>query len=308
MQLTLMVLAAGMGSRYGGLKQLDPVGPGGEILLDYAVYDALRAGFDRLLFLIRKDFETEFRDKVLPRFEGRIQADIAFQDTTSLPCSYQSPAGREKPWGTCHAVWCAKDQLPGPFAVLNADDYYGVGAFSVLAAALRAGSAAAGPSVARYCMVGFLLDRTLSEHGAVSRGICSSSNGMLESIEEVTGIRRGPDGISGVGEDGNARFLKGDETVSMNCWGFQPSIFPLLEKELLEFLQAHGEELKSESYLPTAVQSMVKSGKAAIDVLSSPDPWFGMTFQEDREEVRTRLLQLVQSGVYPAKLTSFPTR
>src|SRR4051812_49039441 len=221
MPLTLVILAAGMGSRYGGLKQVDPVGPSGETMLDFAVFDAIRAGFDHVVFVIRRDFESAFREQVARRFEKRIAVDYVFQALTELPAGFRPPAGREKPWGTGHAVWCARQAVKSNFAVINADDFYGAQSFAQLATFLRAADPHAVP--ARFAMVGFRLANTLSDHGAVSRGICAvGADGELRSIVEQTNIQPG--------ELGPGKKFSGGEPVSMNCWGFTPALFPLLER------------------------------------------------------------------------------
>jgi NDP-sugar pyrophosphorylase family protein len=290
---TLLVLAAGMGSRYGGLKQIDPVGPSGETILDYAVFDAARAGFGRVVFVIRRDFEAVFRAQVGARYAGRIGVDYVFQALDALPGGAVPPAGREKPWGTGHAVWCARDAIAGPFAVVGADDFFGAEAFRQLAGFLsRPAGPAGGPH--RFAMVGYRLDRTLSEHGTVSRGICRvGPGGRLESIEERTGI----DGTALA-----AAGLRGDETVSMNCFGFTPAIFPALDAQMRAFLAARGGEPKSEFYLPAAVSAMIAQGAATVEVLPTGDSWFGVTNRADKPRVEAALAALVAAGVYPRKL------
>jgi hypothetical protein len=290
---SLLVLAAGMGSRYGGLKQLDPVGPGGETILDYAVFDAVRAGFGRVVFVIRRDFESEFREKVGSRYAGRVAVEYVFQARDALPGGALPPAGREKPWGTGHAVWCARAALPGPFAVVGADDFFGAEAFRRLADFLaRPAGPAGGPH--RFAMVGYRLDRTLSEHGTVSRGLCRvGPGGKLVAIEERHGIDRAALAASG---------LRGDETVSMNCFGFTPALFPALEEQLREFLAAHGGDLKAECYLPAAVSAMIAQGRATLEVLPTGDAWFGVTNRADKPRVEAALVALVQAGIYPPRL------
>jgi hypothetical protein len=290
---TLLVLAAGMGSRYGGLKQLDPVGPGGETILDYAVFDAVRAGFGRVVFVIRRDFEKEFREKIGARYAGRVAVEYVFQSRDALPGGAVPPAGREKPWGTGHAVWCARGAIAGPFAVVGADDFFGAEAFRRLAEFLaRPAGPAGGPH--RFAMVGYRLDRTLSEHGTVSRGICRvGPAGKLMAIEE----RHGIDGAALA-----AGGLRGDETVSMNCFGFTPAIFSALEAQLGEFLAARGADPKSEFYLPAAVSTMIAQGAATVDVLPTGDSWFGVTNRADKPRVEAALAALVAAGVYPPRL------
>lgn len=290
---TLLVLAAGMGSRYGGLKQLDPVGPKGETLLDYSVHDAIRAGFGRVVFLIRRDIEKEFREKVGARYDGKVTVGYAFQELNDLPGGFSPPAGRTKPWGTAHAVWCARDAVAENFAAINADDFYGAQTFRVMAEFLRGTDANARP--AQFAMAAFRLGRTLSEHGTVARGICEvGPDELLRSIEELTDIARRSDGeIASSG-----RVLEEETPVSMNFWGFSPQVFPLLEKELLRFLAADGGSDKAECYLPSAVTGMTESGAAQVRVLPTASDWFGVTYREDRERVVRSIAALTAGGDY----------
>ncbi len=313
MQPTLLVLAAGMGSRYGGLKQIDPVGPGGETVLDYAVFDAVRAGFGRVVFVIRRDFEAIFREQVGAKYAGRIAVDYVFQSLDALPSGRRPPLGREKPWGTGHAVWCARGVIRENFAVINADDFYGANSFVQLANFL--GGAGRGTAPARgavapveFAMVGFRLDRTLSENGAVARGVCTVASGHLRAIVEQTGLH--------ATDVGPGQKFGGDETVSMNCWGFTPEIFPALDEQLQAFLDfpAQGgavpaaaavDPLKGEFYLPAAVAAMMGKGEAVVRVLPTVGTWFGVTYREDKPRVQAAVAELVRSGAYPAKL--FPS-
>lgn len=293
----LLVLAAGMGSRYGGLKQIDPVGPAGETVLDYSVYDALAAGFGKLVFVIRRDFESTFREKVGRRFESRAEVRYVYQELDCLPGGVQVPAGREKPWGTGHAVWCAARDLSEAFAVINADDYYGADSFRQLGQALASADVSASP--APCCMVGFRLANTLSEFGAVSRGICTvDAQRRLLAVNEATGIE-----ARQVAADGRATY-RGDEIVSMNCWGFTPAIFPSLERQFSAFLAQRGGELKSEFYIPSAVTGLIAELVATVSVLPTNSSWFGVTYREDRPHVVAALRALVQAGVYPERLWS----
>ncbi len=294
MTLTLVVLAAGMGSRYGGLKQVDPMGPSGETVLDYSVHDAVRAGFGRVLFIIRRDFEAEFRAVIGARFQGRLQVDYVFQGLDSLPAGHGLPAGRTKPWGTGHAVWCAREALDGPFAVVNADDFYGAGSFERLALFLRAaGTAKAHPP--EFAMVGFSLVNTLSEHGAVSRGVCTvGADGVLQSIDEHTGIL--------AIEVGRGHKYPPATTVSMNCWGFTPAFLPMLDARWRAFLAVHGASEKTEFYLPFAVNDLLMSGETCVHVLPTSDQWFGVTYREDKPRVQTAIAALVATGAYPSPL------
>jgi len=285
---TLLVLAAGMGSRYGGLKQIDPVGPSGETVLDYAVYDAIRAGFGRVVFVIRRDFEGPFRSTVILKYSGRIEADVVFQSADDLPSGCAGPASREKPWGTGHAVWSARAAVSGPFAVINADDFYGASSYAHLAAFLG------GARGTRYAIVGFRLARTLSESGTVSRGVCRAEHGRLISITEETAISPA--------DVGAGRRLSGSEIVSMNFWGFTPSIFEGLERGLRSFLAARGSEPQAEFYLPVAVSDLIASGGAVVDVLPSDEPWFGITYRQDHTRVVAAIAGLVGREAYPAQL------
>ncbi len=277
-----------MGSRYGGLKQIEPVGPAGETLLDYAVFDARRAGFGRVVFVIREEFAAAFRAVVGAKYSGRIDVAYAFQSVSDLPPVFSPPTGREKPWGTGHAVWCARSELSGPFAVINADDFYGADSFAQLAAFLGAATGA------RFAMVGFRLANTLSEHGAVSRGVCRAEDGRLVSIVEEQGITSG--------EVGPGRRFTGAEIVSMNCWAFTPALFPGLDAELLAFLAERGSEAASELYLPVAISALIARGDAIVRVLPTESAWFGVTFREDRPRVQSALAGLVAAGEYPAEL------
>lgn len=294
MQLTLVVLAAGMGSRYGGLKQVDPMGPSGETVLDYSVYDAMRAGFGRVLFIIRRDFEAEFRAVIGARFANRIQVDYVFQELDALPAGHVLPAGRTKPWGTGHAVWCAREALDGPFAVVNADDFYGAGSFVRLAVFLRA-SCEVRANPPEFAMVGFQLANTLSEHGAVSRGVCSvGGDGILNGIEEHTGIL--------AEEVGPGRRYAPDTIVSMNCWGFAPAFLGLLDARWRAFLAMNGTAEKTEFYLPFAVNDLLASREASVHVLPTDDQWFGVTYREDKPRVQAAIAALVATGAYPSPL------
>ena len=287
----LLVLAAGMGSRYGGLKQLDPVGPRGETLLDYSVRDAVDAGFERVVFLIRRDIEKEFRGKIGARYEGVVPVGYAFQELGDLPGGFTPPPGRTKPWGTAHAVWCARDAVDTPFAAINADDFYGAESFRRIAEFLSSVDSAAQP--AHFAMVAYRLDKTLSEHGTVARGICEvGDDGLLRGVEELTDIAREAGGSIICA----ARQLAPAAQVSMNFWGFTPQVFPLLGEELQRFLAGQAASEKAECYLPAAVAQMIAAGQARVRVLPTTSDWFGVTYREDRARVVEALASLGSSG------------
>jgi len=293
MQPTLLVLAAGTGSRYGGLKQIDPVGPSGETILDYSVFDALRSGFGRVVFVIRKDFEVMFREKIGAKYAGRIAVDYVFQAVDALPVGFTVPDGREKPWGTGHATWCAREAMHEPFAVINADDFYGADSFRQLADFFNQASGA------NAAMVGFRLANTLSENGAVSRGVCRvGTSGALLGVTEHTGIL--PE------EVGSGRKLAADTIVSMNCWGFTPEIFPRLDERFRTFLANAITEapLKAEFYLPGAISDLISRKEIGVRVLPTTSSWFGVTYREDKPRVVAALTELVRAGQYPEKLWS----
>jgi len=309
MKPTLLILAAGMGSRYGGLKQIDPMGPGGETLLDYSVFDALRAGFGRAVFVIRPDFEEAFRERVLARFSGRIETAIAYQTLDMLPPGFPLPPGREKPWGTTHAILCAREQVHGPFAMINADDFYGRDSFAVLGRRL----VHLPNESTDYCMVGFTLANTLSEHGTVARGVCRTDDSRTEhksflaDIQELTNVGRVAGGhVEGTGTSATGTNhivrLSGQEPVSMNMWGFTPAIFPQLDAAFREFLATHGGDLKSECYIPMTVGSLVHARQATCEVLPTTSSWFGATYAEDKPLVQASLAALVAAGEYPPSL------
>lgn len=283
---SLVVLAAGMGSRYGGLKQLDPVGPSGEIILDYSVRDALAAGFAKVVFVIRREMAGLFRESVGARYEATTEIAYAFQELDQLPGGRVAPSGRTKPWGTGHAVLAAQSLIREPFAVINADDYYGPSGFRSLAGFLREASPG------RHAMIGYRLDRTLSENGPVSRGICRvDDTGHLVGIQEMTAIARGEDGV--IRAEGVPPItLTGEEPSSMNFWGFGSDVFEGLERLCEEFLEERGNDPKAEFYLPAAVGSLVTSGEASVTVLSSDDAWMGLTYPDDKPGVVAALAEL----------------
>ncbi len=296
---TLVVLAAGMGSRYGGLKQIDPVGPHGEFIIDYSVFDAHRAGFGKVVFIIRKDIEKDFKEQIGSRYDGIIPVEYAYQDLDDLPGDYERPEGRTKPWGTGHAVWAARNAVNEPFAVINADDFYGESGFALLADWL----VKCRPDSADFSMCGFTLEKTLSDHGTVSRGICSrDGQGLLEDVEEHTGIGRSAGEISGKNGKGETVAFRGYEIVSMNMWGFTPALFAHLERLFTDFLSQKGKEEKSEFYLPFAIDELIKSEVTRVDVLHSRDNWFGVTYREDKPLVVAALGVLIREGRYPERL------
>lgn len=292
---TLLILAAGMGSRYGGLKQLDEVGPSGGAIIDYSIYDARQAGFGKVVFLIRKDLEKAFRDRFSSLLNGKIDYEFAYQELDMLPLGYHVPAGREKPWGTGHAVWCARNQVNGPFAVINADDFYGRGAYQVLVDNMK-------PNTTDHIMVAYHLKNTLSKHGHVSRGVCTTdSKGYLQDVEEHTKIFMKDDKIV-FDNQGHLQEIAPETPVSMNFWGFQPSYFDWLDKYFTAFLDEQGDQLKSEYFIPTVVNYLISGGKEKVKVLESDAEWFGVTYREDKLEVTQRIADLTRSGVYPEKL------
>lgn len=297
---TLLILAAGMGSRYGGLKQLDPMGPHGETVLDYSVFDALRGGFGKVVFVIRRDFEEEFKTKVGSRFDQKVPVEYAFQDLHSLPEGFSVPEGRVKPWGTTHAVLAAEANIHEPFAMINADDFYGHDAFAKLAANLQTLKPENGK--AHYSMVGFQLKKTLSDNGSVARGVCTSKDGKLESVTEMTKIFGTETGARNEEDPNNIVELTGNELVSMNFWGFTPDLFPQLHEAFHEFLTQHGKDPKSECYVPKVVDILIKTGKADVEVLETSSSWFGVTYPEDKEVVVGSIKKLTDAGEYPSPL------
>lgn len=301
MKPTLLLLAAGMGTRYGGLKQLDGVGPNGETIMDYSIYDAIRAGFGKAVFVIRKDFEEEFRNKVLSKYENLIETEIVFQDVNSLPEGYVCPEGRIKPWGTNHAILVSKNAVKEPFCVINCDDFYNKDSFMVIGKFL---SALEENTKDNYAMVGFSVANTLSENGTVSRGICEKdSDDKLISIVERTKIKR-IDGKVCYYENDQWNYLEDTCPVSMNMWGFSPDYFDYSESRFREFLDNLNEEdkLTKEFYIPSMVDYLIQSNKARVKVISTDAKWFGVTYAEDRESVVAKIQDLIAKGVYPHKL------
>lgn len=301
MKPALVVLAAGMGSRYGGLKQLDQVGPNGETIIDFSVFDAIRAGFGKVVFVIRHEFEDEFKKSVGSRYADKIEVAYAFQDLNDLPVGFSVPAGRVKPWGTGHAVRAARDIVKEPFAMINGDDLYGCNGYKILSDYL---SQVKDGEKAAYSMCGFKLRNCLSENGTVSRGICEvDAAGNLVSVVENTRIEKRDAGqIVSIMDDDSVVNLTGEEVASLNLWGFTPSLFENLEALFVEFLEQHGQEEKSEFYIPYVVDRLIKAGKADVKVMISPDSWMGITYREDKEAVTRNLRRLIGEGVYPEKL------
>ncbi len=310
MKPTLVVLAAGMGSRYGGLKQVDPVGPSGEAILDYSVFDAIRGGFGKVVFVIRRDFEADFREKVGRKYEGLVAVDYCYQDLNDLPAPYTLPEGRTKPWGTAHATRAARHVVKEPFAVINADDFYGRDAMAKLGSALSQSCEVGGsrPATAaggklHFFMVGYRLDLTLSENGSVARGICDiSADGRLKGVTEMTKLVRAGDVAENREDEANPAKVPLDARVSMNCWGFTPQLFAELETRFAKFLAARGTEMKSEWYIPFVVDELIKEGKADCRVLPTESSWFGVTYRADKPFVMAAIKKLVEAGEYPANL------
>ena len=292
---TLLVLAAGMGSRFGGLKQIEPLGPNGEIIIDYSVHDAILAGFGKVVFVIKKELEETFREVIGSRFEGKIEVDYAYQQMDDLPGGFIAPEGRVKPWGTGHAVYAARDHITGPFGVINADDFLGRDSFRQMG-----GFCAEQCDGAHMAMVGFRLANTLSESGSVSRGVCEAENGFLTSVTERLDIRRDYSGvISCVG--GDRRLVLQDKTpVSMNVWAMHSDVFSVMEDDFAAWLHnGEGDPLKREYYLPAFMDSLVKTGKASVAMLDTTSKWFGVTHRADKEQVQAALNKLHEDGTYP---------
>lgn len=299
MKPTLFVLAAGMGSRYGGLKQLDGLGPNGETIMDYSIYDAIKAGFGKVVFVIRESFEADFKTVVVNKFKDLIEVDVVFQDIAKVPegCTYHPE--REKPWGTNHAVLMGKEVINEPFAVINADDFYGQESFGILAEFLKS---VVGKKN-EYCMVGYRVGNTLSESGSVSRGVCVvDENAYLQNVVERTHIEEKGGTIIYIDEKGEEVSLQPNTPVSMNMWGFTPDYFDYSIEYFKEFLAENGQKLKSEFYIPLAVNNLITEGKVTCKVLDTPSKWFGVTYAEDRPQVVLKINELIKKGVYPSKL------
>ena len=284
-------MAAGMGSRYGGLKQLDPVGPSGETIIDYSVYDAIRSGFNKIVFIIRKDFEKEFRSQITDKYQDRIKVEFAFQDLNDLPQGFTCPEGRVKPWGTGHAILTASELIQEPFVAINGDDFYGYESFKIVADYYQGEGAT-------FSMVAFQLDKTLSEFGGVTRGLCTVRTDLLDTVVETGDLMRTEDGISSDREIE----LDGSEPVSMNVWGFTPDLFEHLKAMFIDFLDKEGSEMKSEYLIPTVVNNLIRSGQKQVHVLRTSSKWFGVTYKEDKPFVSQQIQELIDDDTYPKQL------
>ncbi len=299
MKPTLLIMAAGMGSRFGGLKQMQGVGPGGETLLDYSIFDALRAGFGKVVFMVRREMEADFRERIGKHWESKVSVSYAFQELSDLPSGFQAPPARQKPWGTGHAIYSARLAVHEPFAVLNADDYYGPHTFQVMGDFLKNIREI---QSTHYAMVGYKLANTLSEFGTVSRGLCEADlEGDLKKIVERLKVRKTQAGAEYLDETG-AHALKGDELVSMNIWGCTPAIFHQLENLLRNFLSQQGDVEKSEFLIPKAIDLLIHQKQVVVKILPTRDSWFGLTYPEDREQAKVSISRLISEKVYPEDL------
>jgi len=292
MKPTLLVLAAGMGTRYGGNKQLDEVGPSGETIIDYSIYDAIRAGFGKIVFVIRRDIEEQVKERFVKRLKGKIEVDYVFQEITNLPEGVKVTPERQKPWGTSHAILVTGQKIKEPFGVINADDYYGVESFKILRDFLVNDK---DPN--SYCIVGYKMD-----HGHVNRGVCGVENGLLKNIVETRQIEKTATGAKAPNPDGTFQEFTGNEVVSMNLWGFKPSCYDFLGSEFLSFINKHGMDPKSELDIPTSIDKFVKNGEITIKILMSSERWFGVTYREDKPFVVENINKMISKGVYPSKL------
>ena len=301
MKPTLVILAAGMGSRYGGLKQVDPVGPSGETIMDYSVFDAIRAGFNRVVFVIRRDFEDVFRQTIGAKYKDAVAIDYAFQSMDDLPAGCPLPSDRAKPWGTAHAIFSARHIVDAPFAAMNADDFYGRDAFRTLANFLNTPQS---PSARlRFAMVGYRLSQTLSENGTVARGVCKvTADGLLETVTELTHLVRVSEGVENREKLDAPTLLTGAERVSLNAWGFTPRLFDLLAERFPKWLAANAANPKAEWYIPFAVDELIREKLVDVEVLPTENPWFGVTYRDDKPGVVAAIQALVDSGAYPKNL------
>ncbi len=299
MKPTLFVLAAGMGSRYGGLKQLDGLGPHGETIMDYSIYDAIQSGFGQVVFVIRKDFEKDFREKILSKYEGHIPVKVVFQSIDKLPEGYTCPADRTKPWGTNHAVLMGAEAIDTPFAVINADDFYGRDAFRVIAEDLMRPRDRKGD----YSMVGFRVGNTMTENGSVARGVCQTKDGLLTDVVERTAISYDKDhNIVFTDENDEVQTLDPKTPVSMNLWGFTPDFFDYSDREFRRFLDRDINTPKAEFFIPLCIDTLIKNGEASVKVLDTDSRWFGVTYSADRQGVVDKLASLHADGTYPEKM------
>ena len=289
--LTLLIMAAGMGSRYGGLKQLDSVGPNRETIIDYSVYDAIRAGFGKVVFVIRKEFHNEFRSLITDKYLGKIKVEFAFQELENLPAGFFCPEERKKPWGTGHAILSAKDIIQEPFVAINGDDFYGLESFKVVADYYQNGGS-------EFSMVAFQLDNTLSDFGSVTRGLCTLKGNKLDTVIETGGLIMSEKGMR---SDRNIH-LNGKEPVSMNVWGFTPDLFGYLESMFIQFLKEEGDALKSEYLIPSVVNNLIQTNKKSVHILYSSAKWFGVTYKEDKSYVMEKIKKLIKDGHYPKNL------
>lgn len=290
--MTLLVMAAGMGSRYGGLKQLDDVGPNGETIIDFSVYDAIRAGYNKVVFIIRKDFEKQFKQKISNKYKNKIDVEIVYQDLNDLPGSFRCPNERSKPWGTGHAILAARNAISEPFVAINGDDFYGKESFEVISnyySSVNSG----------FAMAAFQLDKTLSENGSVSRGICEQNSNELVTVVETHDIKKNSAGIIECDRDIS---LLGRELVSMNMWGFTPTLFDHLEKMFNDFLTDNISDLKSEFLIPSVINDLIEKNIEKVKVLKTQSTWFGVTYVEDKAFVESQIKELIQSGEYPVSL------
>ena len=300
MKPTLLILAAGMGSRYGGLKQMDAFGPNGETIIDYSIYDAIQTGFGKVAFIIRESFREAFESRFREKYAAHIELDFIAQELDDLPAGFDVPEGREKPWGTGHAVWVARKSVKEPFAVINADDFYGRSALEQLAEFLTANR----DQPSNYCTVSYYLKNTLSEHGTVNRGVCQvDPSGYLREVVERTVIKRLPNGSIAYDTDkAQPVTLPEDTLVSMNMWGFHPSYFEKVEPLLVSFLRENHQREKSEFYIPNAIQTLMEKGSVTVRVLASEENWFGVTYGDDKPFVQEQINQLIEKGEYPNNL------
>ena len=289
--ITLLIMAAGMGSRYGGLKQLDSVGPNEETIIDYSVYDAIRSGFNKVVFVIREEFHKEFRSLITDKYSGQIKVEFAFQELHNLPEGFSCPLERKKPWGTGHAILTAKDFIQEPFVAINGDDFYGLESFKVVADYYQNGGD-------EFSMVAFQLDNTLSDFGSVTRGLCTLNGEKLDTVIETGGLKMSDDGM----ESDRKIVLNGKEPVSMNVWGFTPDLFTYLESMFSKFLEKEGNELKSEYLIPSVVNTLIQNGEKNVHILHSSAKWFGVTYKEDKPYVTKQINDLINKGIYPNKL------